>query len=101
MIIGIPKEIKTNEDRVSLVPVGAETLTRLGHSVLVETKAGIGSGSGVHDGSPIDWDETGSLPRPRMQRPGSDRRHIPCWLWPLLLLLIPKYYQSFWKKIAS
>ncbi|HYQ86327.1 MAG TPA: alanine dehydrogenase [Bacteroidota bacterium] len=44
MIIGIPKEIKTNEDRVSLVPVGAETLTRLGHSVLVETKAGLGSG---------------------------------------------------------
>src|SRR2546425_11754147 len=44
MIVGIPKEIKTNEDRVSLVPVGAETLKSLGHSVLIETKAGIGSG---------------------------------------------------------
>src|ERR1041384_5751662 len=44
MIIGIPKEIKTNENRVSLVPVGAQTLTKAGHSVLVESKAGEGSG---------------------------------------------------------
>ncbi|HEY6191368.1 MAG TPA: alanine dehydrogenase [Bacteroidota bacterium] len=44
MIIGIPKEIKTNENRVSLVPVGAQTLTRAGHTVLVESNAGVGSG---------------------------------------------------------
>ncbi len=44
MIIGIPKEIKANENRVSLVPVGAQTLTRQGHTVLVESKAGEGSG---------------------------------------------------------
>src|ERR1041385_2442234 len=44
MIIGIPKEIKTNENRVSLVPVGAQTLKRSGHSVLVEANAGVGSG---------------------------------------------------------
>src|ERR1041385_1154092 len=44
MIIGIPKEIKTNENRVSLVPVGAQTLKRSGHAVLVETNAGVGSG---------------------------------------------------------
>ena len=44
MIIGIPREIKSNENRVSLVPVGAQTLTKLGHTVLVETSAGIGSG---------------------------------------------------------
>jgi alanine dehydrogenase len=44
MKIGIPKEIKTNENRVSLVPAGAEALVAAGHSVLVETGAGIGSG---------------------------------------------------------
>ena len=44
MIIGIPKEIKTNENRVSLLPVGVQTLKLQGHSVLVESRAGIGSG---------------------------------------------------------
>jgi alanine dehydrogenase len=44
MIIGVPKEIKTNENRVGLVPVGVETLRQYGHTVIVETKAGIGSG---------------------------------------------------------
>ncbi len=44
MIIGIPKEIKTNENRVSLLPVGVELLKACGHSVLVETNAGSGSG---------------------------------------------------------
>jgi len=44
MIIGVPKEIKTNENRVGLVPVGVETLRQYGHTVLVETKAGVGSG---------------------------------------------------------
>ena len=43
MKIGIPKEIKTNENRVSLVPAGAESLVAAGHSVLVETGAGLGS----------------------------------------------------------
>jgi alanine dehydrogenase len=44
MKIGVPKEIKTNENRVSLVPAGAESLVAAGHSVLVETGAGMGSG---------------------------------------------------------
>ncbi len=44
MLIGIPKEIKTNENRVSLVPAGAEALVAAGHAVLVETTAGEGSG---------------------------------------------------------
>jgi alanine dehydrogenase len=44
MKIGIPKEIKTNENRVSLVPAGAESLVAAGHAVLVETGAGMGSG---------------------------------------------------------
>lgn len=44
MIIGVPKEIKSNENRVALVPVGAETLKKNGHNVLVETGAGAGTG---------------------------------------------------------
>ena len=44
MIIGVPKEIKTLENRVSLTPGGAATLVRQGHTVLVETNAGRGSG---------------------------------------------------------
>lgn len=44
MIIGIPKEIKDNEYRVSLPPGGALTLTKQGHQVRVQTDAGEGSG---------------------------------------------------------
>jgi alanine dehydrogenase len=44
MKIGVPKEIKTNENRIALVPAGAETLVGAGHSVLIETGAGLGSG---------------------------------------------------------
>lgn len=44
MIIGIPKEIKNWENRVSLTPSGAKTLIDNGHSVLVQSTAGDGSG---------------------------------------------------------
>ena len=44
MIIGVPKEIKEQEQRIALVPSAAEQLTRRGHSVLVEKNAGVGSG---------------------------------------------------------
>jgi alanine dehydrogenase len=44
MLIGVPKEIKTNENRVALVPAGAEALVGAGHSVVVEKSAGDGSG---------------------------------------------------------
>jgi len=44
MIVGVPKEVKRDEYRVELLPVGAEELTRAGHHVLVETGAGVGSG---------------------------------------------------------
>jgi alanine dehydrogenase len=44
MIVGVPKEIKADEYRVALLPVGAEELTGAGHTVLVETGAGLGSG---------------------------------------------------------
>lgn len=44
MLIGVPKEIKTNENRIALVPAGAEALVSAGHSVMVERGAGLGSG---------------------------------------------------------
>lgn len=44
MIIGVPKEIKTNENRVALTPAGALEFTKRGHTVYVETQAGVGSG---------------------------------------------------------
>jgi alanine dehydrogenase len=44
MIIGVPREIKDREARVSLTPGGAESLSHEGHRVLVETGAGLKSG---------------------------------------------------------
>jgi len=44
VIIGILKEIKTEENRVSMTPAGVEIMTAKGHKVLVETLAGVGSG---------------------------------------------------------
>jgi alanine dehydrogenase len=44
MIIGVPKEIKTREYRVSMVPGGVKALVNGGHKVYVEKNAGIGSG---------------------------------------------------------
>lgn len=44
MQIGVPKEIKSNENRVALAPSGVEALITAGHSVWVETGAGSGSG---------------------------------------------------------
>lgn len=44
MIVGVPREVKPDEYRVGLVPVGAELLGRAGHRVLIESGAGLGSG---------------------------------------------------------
>src|SRR6186713_2983200 len=44
MIVGVPKEIKSHEYRVALLPVGADELRRAGNQVLVERGAGLGSG---------------------------------------------------------
>lgn len=49
MIIGVPKEIKEQEQRVSLLPSAAQLLTRRGHTVLVEKNAGVGSGYSDED----------------------------------------------------
>jgi alanine dehydrogenase len=44
MIVGLPKEVKDNEYRVGLVPAGVKSLTSAGHTVLIESAAGDGSG---------------------------------------------------------
>ncbi|MEJ0029252.1 MAG: alanine dehydrogenase [Bacteroidota bacterium] len=44
MIIGVPKEIKNNENRVALTPAGTAELLKRGHTVYIQTKAGEGSG---------------------------------------------------------
>jgi alanine dehydrogenase len=44
MIVGVPKEVKLDEYRVAMLPVGVEELVRAGHKVLVEIGAGLGSG---------------------------------------------------------
>lgn len=44
MIIGVPKEVKEDEYRVAMLPVGVEELVQRGHQVFVQTGAGVGSG---------------------------------------------------------
>ncbi|WP_067619453.1 alanine dehydrogenase [Alicyclobacillus acidiphilus] len=44
MIIGIPKEIKDNENRVAITPAAVQAFREAGHQVLIETTAGSGSG---------------------------------------------------------
>ncbi len=47
MIVGVPKEIKTDEYRVAMTPAGVEELTQARHRVLIQS--GAGSGSGISD----------------------------------------------------
>ena len=44
MVIGVPKEIKNNENRVALTPAGVTELRKHGHTVYVQVNAGEGSG---------------------------------------------------------
>lgn len=57
MIVGVPKEIKPDEYRVAMVPAGVEELTRAGHTVLIQSGAGAGSGISdeqyAHNGAQI------------------------------------------------
>lgn len=48
MIVGVPTEIKDDEYRVAILPVGVEELTRRGHRVLIQAGAGLGSGLADH-----------------------------------------------------
>lgn len=49
MIVGVPTEIKADEYRVAMLPVGVEELVARGHQVLVQAGAGLGSGIADHD----------------------------------------------------
>lgn len=49
MIIGVPTEVKTDEYRVAMLPVGVEELVSRGHQVVVQAGAGLGSGLADHD----------------------------------------------------
>jgi len=49
MIVGVPKEVKCDEYRVAMIPVGVEELVKAGHRVLIQ--AGAGQGSGIADES--------------------------------------------------
>ena len=44
MLVGVPKEIKNNENRVAMTPAGVHELVLRGHEVLIEAGAGVGSG---------------------------------------------------------
>jgi alanine dehydrogenase len=44
VLVGVPKEIKNNENRVAMTPAGVHELTARGHQVLIEAGAGVGSG---------------------------------------------------------
>ncbi|HVJ49865.1 alanine dehydrogenase [Desulfitobacterium sp.] len=49
MIIGVPKEIKNNENRVALTPAGGDAFRKAGHQVVIENNAGTGSGISNED----------------------------------------------------
>ncbi len=44
MLIGVPKEIKNNENRIAITPAGVTSFINAGHEVMVQTEAGLGSG---------------------------------------------------------
>ncbi|HBF35879.1 MAG TPA: alanine dehydrogenase [Firmicutes bacterium] len=55
MIIGVPKEIKNNENRVAITPAGVHELVKSGHKLLIERSAG--NGSGIED---VDYTSAGA-----------------------------------------
>ena len=63
MLVGVPKEIKDNEFRVGMTPAAVAELVHHGHQVIVETSAGLGSGSPTRNMS---------APGARSTRPGPD-----------------------------
>ena len=52
MIIGVPKEIKNNENRVAVTPAGVREMVARGHEVYVQTTAGNGSGFSAMNTAP-------------------------------------------------
>ena len=62
MIIGVPKEIKNNENRVGMTPAGVGELVRHGHKVFVQSTAGVGSGF-----SDSDYEGVGAIILPAIE----------------------------------
>lgn len=62
MILGVPKEIKNNENRVALTPAGAKELIKRGHTVYVQQSAGQGSGF-----SDADYESAGAKILPSIE----------------------------------
>jgi len=83
MIVGVPREIKSDEYRVSLLPVGVELLRRDGHSVLVERGAGEDSGypdeqyeqagAAIVDTAEQVWGEADLIVKVKEPQPGEIR----------------------------
>ena len=70
MIIGVPKEIKNNENRVALTPAGTKELVKRGHTVSIQTKAGEASGF-------PDEEYTGAGARILSRLPDSQGSNVP------------------------
>lgn len=62
MRIGVPKEIKDNEYRVAMTPAGVTSLTRHGHTVVVERGAGLGAGFADPEYEAAGAEMTGDVP---------------------------------------
>ena len=67
LVIGVPKEIKDKESRVSVQPEGVAELTYRGHHVVVQASAG--SGCGFPDGEYVRPAPAWPAPRPRCSPP--------------------------------
>jgi alanine dehydrogenase len=62
MIVGVPKEIKSNENRVAMTPAGVMELTRKKHKVYIQTEAGEGSGF-----SDFEYESAGAIILPTIE----------------------------------
>ena len=87
MKIGIPKEIKPNENRVSVVPAGAAALVSAGHTVVVETGAGLGS-----DFSDAQYQDAGA-------QIAKDAEAV--WAEADLIVKVKEPIEPEWKRIRS
>ena len=81
MQVGIPREIKDHEYRVSMVPAGVHALVQAGHTVLVQDGAGLGSGieNAAYEaaGAVIVTDATLLLSWPRLSVTVRVARYVP------------------------
>ena len=87
MIVGVPKEIKANENRIALVPAGAEALVSAGHVVVIEK--GGGEGSGFPDS---DYEAVGARIEPDVDA---------LWARAEMIMKVKEPIKSEWPKIKE